>query len=817
MLTAELRPLPSLGPAEPPVLRVKGVSASYGALSVLHGVDFEVGRGQVVGLVGENGAGKSTLVRCIAGDRLPDAGEVLVGDNRVRSNADALRYGIAVVWQDLALCDNLDVATNLFLGREGGRWLTDDLKARVAAERLLAAYDIDVGDVSRPVRWLSSGQRQLVAVARAMQDRPRLLVLDEPTASLGVQESRRVEELVGRLQREGTTILLVSHDVDQVFRLTDRIVVLRRGRVAAQVAPAETYPDEVVAIMSGREVDATARRQLSRLQGLVDQLASAKPASSLPLIISALAAALGTEQLCIHLAEDGALRCAAAVGLPAPLLSAWARVPFGREGGPMGTAALLGQVVVDEDVETSTSWARFGSLARVAGIRSSWSVPVIGSGGLIGVLTGCQPVGGRPRSDELDLVALYAGYAAGVIERDHLFAEVTSRNRLLETIREVLETLAGPEPVSSGLAQALQALRQGLRASEVELWAKPQGGELHCLAAAGADGQPRRQPEGLDAKEAQRVLGMDLYVGSPRQTPGSRHVLAVTFDVPGGRAALIGRWAAAGPEPEPPEDAIALLGDAANSVRLALERDEAEQAHRQAAALRRSHQLQRDFLSRLSHELRTPLTAIRGYASTLLAADVKWDDDSKQRFLSRIETESARLGRLVGDLLDSSAIESGLLRLEPDWCDLQLVLEAAISCLPPLRTGAVKLHCQPGLAPIWADHDRLEQVFVNLVENAVLHNPPGTHVEVDARLEAPGQVAVRVSDDGTGVPADLVAHIFEPHNGGHRPHKPGAGLGLSIAYGIVKAHGGDMTLESDGDGACFVVRLPVEAPSEASE
>ena len=116
--------------------------------------------------------------------------------------------------------------------------------------------------------------------------------------------------------------------------------------------------------------------------------------------------------------------------------------------------------------------------------------------------------------------------------------------------------------------------------------------------------------------------------------------------------------------------------------------------------------------------MRTPLTAIRGYASTLLAPDVAWDDESTLRFLNRITSESARLGRLVGDLLDFSAIESGLLRLQPDWCDLDLVLEAAVSCLPPGPSQAVTIECPPSIGPVWADHDRLEQVFVNLLDNA---------------------------------------------------------------------------------------------------
>ena len=147
------------------------------------------------------------------------------------------------------------------------------------------------------------------------------------------------------------------------------------------------------------------------------------------------------------------------------------------------------------------------------------------------------------------------------------------------------------------------------------------------------------------------------------------------------------------------EEETALIEDAAHSLRLALEREEAGLAHQEAVALRRSRELQRGFLSRLSHELRTPLTAIRGYASSLMQPDVTWDGDSQQRFLDRIAAESARLGRLVDDLLDFSAIESGVMRLQPDWCDLRLVIEAAVSCLPDpegaaglgrLRRGAAR-------------------------------------------------------------------------------------------------------------------------------
>jgi signal transduction histidine kinase/ABC-type multidrug transport system ATPase subunit len=787
-----------------PLLRVGGLFVNYGDLRVLNGVDFEVWPGELVALTGDNGAGKSTLVRCVAGDMVPAAGDVFIGGTRVRSRSAAASSGLAVVWQDAALCDNLDVAANLFLGCEGGRWLVSDVKANLATRAVLASHGIKVGPV-RSARSLSSGQRQLIAVARAMQSQPRLLVLDEPTTALGVQETRRVEELITKLKADGTTVLLVSHDVEQVFNLADRILVLYKGKVAADVVPSETHPDEVVAIMSGHSPDATARHQLSRLQNLVDQLASAKLNSSLPLIISALAAALSTKQLCIHLLEDRSLRLVAAAGFPLEFLRAWASVAADSAGGPMGMVVATGRSVVDEDIDKSSAWTRFSVLGRSAGVRSSWSVPLVASTGLIGVITGCQPFVGRPHRDQMDLVSLYAGYAASAIERDRLFGEVTARNRVLETIREVLETLAGPEPVSSGLLLALQSLHRGMRATEIELWVKSSGGTPRCAAAVDEDSQAHRDPAQRESADAVRAFSSAPQAGPRIEPSANGQVIATAFDVPGGRAALIARWLRS----DLPDDAVALLGDAANSVRLALEREEAEQAHQQASALRRSHQLQRDFLSRLSHELRTPLTAIRGYASSLLASDVIWDDESKVRFLSRIAGESARLGRLVGDLLDFSAIESGLLRLEQDWCDLALVIEAAISCLPPERSSAISVSCPAGIGPVWADHDRLEQVFVNLLDNALRHNRPDVQVRVEVSLVGTDTVVIRVADNGGGIPPDLKAHLFESAARG-ATGPPGAGLGLSIAKGIVLAHGGHISLEEVGSGACFLVVLPIE-------
>jgi len=799
---------PAPGPLRRPLLSVRRLVLAYGALRVLNGVDFDVWPGQLVALTGENGAGKSSLVRCIAGDIAATAGEVTVDGTRLRSNAQAASNGVAVVWQDAALCDNLDVSANLFLGREPGRWFLSRSKAAAKASTVLASYGIRLPGVAT-VRELSGGQRQLLAVARAMQRQPRLLVLDEPTASLGVQETLQVEALIGELRQRGTTVFLISHDVDQVFQLADRILVLRRGKVAADLAPSETHPEDVVAIMSGHAPDGSARHQLTRLQNLVDKLASATASSSLPLIISALASALSTEHLCIHLMEDQSLRLVAAEGFPSQLLEAWASLPAGVGGGPMGIVAETGRTVIDEDIHASEAWRPYARLGSKAGIRSSWAVPLIGSSGLIGVITGCQPVVGHPERDQIDLVSLYAGYAAGAIERDRLFGEVTRRNRVLETIREVLEVLAGPEPVASGLRHALKSLQRGLRASEIELWVRPSDGPARCSAFVGPDDEAEPGPLTGDGAAALRALSLPPTFGAPLTVghEGSGSVIATTFEAPGGRAALVAHWSAGAV----PDDATALIADAAHSVRLALERDEAEQAHQQAAALRRSHQLQRDFLSRLSHELRTPLTAIRGYASSLLAPDVTWDDESKLRFLNRIAGESARLGRLVGDLLDFSAIESGLLRLQQDWCDPALVIEAAIACLPPERSVAISVDCPPSVGPIWADHDRLEQVFVNLLDNAQRHNAGDVKVQVQVALAEPNSVAIRVADDGGGIPEELRGRLFEPQARGVTS-APGAGLGLSIARGVVMAHGGHIRLEEVPRGASFLIVLPVEGP-----
>jgi signal transduction histidine kinase len=456
---------------------------------------------------------------------------------------------------------------------------------------------------------------------------------------------------------------------------------------------------------------------------------------------------------------------------------------------------------------------------------------VLGPGGLSGVITVFRTEPGVPHRDELDLVTLYAGYAASAVERDRLLDQVTARNRVLETIREMLQTLAGPIPVADGLVVALESLRRGLQADEVALLTQPGGGTPQWRAFAGPLGHdPAVVSPALRNTAADALAGAnrDGIARQLRNTRG-RRVLAASFTAPGGPTVLLASWKRLRASNED----TALMEDAAHSLRLALEREEAGLAHQEAAALRRSRELQRGFLSRLSHELRTPLTAIRGYASSLMQPDVTWDGDSERRFLDRIAAESARLGRLVDDLLDFSAIESGVMRLQRDWCDLPLVLEAAVACLPPAEAGAVSLTCDATLPVVWADHDRLEQVFVNLLTNAVRHNPAGTQVRLIATPmtagplapvasggspagPGPHEVMISVVDNGTGMPGELWAAPFEPAQRRRSPSS-GAGLGLSIAKAIVEAHGGRIELHRMPKGTCFRICLPVEADRPGAE
>jgi ABC-type multidrug transport system ATPase subunit/signal transduction histidine kinase len=783
-----MRMLRSPRPTAPPqrdaagaVVALAGVGKRFGAAPVLHDVDLSVEPGEIVALVGENGAGKTTLVRCIAGVLTPDGGTITFGEGRPAG-------GVAVVWQDLALCDNLDVIANLFLGREG-RLLPEEVM-EATGRRVLEELGIDLGDVRRPVDTLSGGERQLLAIARAMLARPVLLVLDEPTSALAVAAARRVGALIRDLRSAGTAVLLVSHRPEEVLELADRIAVLRQGRIVAILSAPEAHPDDVAALMSGVEIESTARRKLERLRRLAVQLSGVEASGSLPLIVSSAASALGVDQLCLHLLDRGdvagprRLRRSADVGLPPILLAAIEDLAVGSGGGLVGTAAESAELVVVEDFRRQAAADPATRAARAAGLQSAWAAPIVGNDGLLGVLSGYSGSAGRPAADQLELVAAYAAHAAAAIERGRLLGEVTRRNRILENLRAVLETLAGPDRVKGGLDVALLALCRGLGADAVTLTVE--------------DGD-------------QWVPRADVRLG-PDTTGTAGDSLSVRLVLPEGDAVLVARWAA---PPGPSAEARELLEDGARSLRLALEREALEAMHQEATTLRRSHHIQREFLSRLSHELRTPLTAIHGYASSLRQPDVTWDKPSEDRFLAAIVSESARMSRLVADLLDSSALESGVLRLTCDWCELGLLLHSAVGCLP---TGApVELSCDPALKPIWGDHDRLEQVFVNLIDNALRHTAPGTPVRVTTGPgRAPGTVEVRVIDQGAGIPPAEAETLFLPYRRG-ASGAPGAGLGLSIARGIAEAHGGSVTLEPATTGACFVVTLPVDPPDRDSD
>lgn len=237
-------------------LQVSGVSKRYGAVQALDGVDLAVEAGEVVALVGDNGAGKSTLVKVVSGVITPDAGTLEFEGRPVRINRphDAQALGISTVYQDLALCENLDVVGNLFLGAEERRWsLLRGIRMERRARDLLTSLDVRIRDIAAPVAALSGGQRQSVAITRALLGDPRLVILDEPTAALGVEQTAQVLDLVKRLRDRGLAVLVISHNLADVRAVSDRIVVLRLGRNAGDFRTADTSQEAIVAAITGLE------------------------------------------------------------------------------------------------------------------------------------------------------------------------------------------------------------------------------------------------------------------------------------------------------------------------------------------------------------------------------------------------------------------------------------------------------------------------------------------------------------------------------------------------------------------------------------
>jgi ABC-type sugar transport system ATPase subunit len=238
------------------MLRLDAVRKEFGSVVALQGITLDVGAGEIVALVGDNGAGKSTVVNCVAGMHPPTSGQILVEDEPVRFTGplDARRLGIDVVFQDLALASAQPVYMNMFLGRElvtGPLRRLDRGAMVIQTQTLLEELDVRIDDPRQTVRELSGGQRQGVAIARAAHWAQRVVVMDEPTAAMGVAETERVEELIRRMRDRGKAILLVSHSLDQVFRLADRVCVLRRGTQVGMRRPRETTGDEVVAMITG--------------------------------------------------------------------------------------------------------------------------------------------------------------------------------------------------------------------------------------------------------------------------------------------------------------------------------------------------------------------------------------------------------------------------------------------------------------------------------------------------------------------------------------------------------------------------------------
>ncbi len=250
-----------------PVLSMTGVTKRFGAVQALKDIEFHVSAGEVVALVGDNGAGKSTLVKTIAGVYTPDGGEVTFDGSRVNitSPSQAQTLGIATVFQDLALCDNLDVVGNLFLGNElKHTGALDEVTMEQESWRLLRELSAKIPSVRIPVASLSGGQRQTVAIARSLLGAPKVVMLDEPTAALGVAQTAEVLNLVERLREKNLAVILISHNMSDVMAVADRVSVLRLGRNNGDFRVADTNSQEVIAAITGATTNAVTARAARR-------------------------------------------------------------------------------------------------------------------------------------------------------------------------------------------------------------------------------------------------------------------------------------------------------------------------------------------------------------------------------------------------------------------------------------------------------------------------------------------------------------------------------------------------------------------------
>jgi D-xylose transport system ATP-binding protein len=259
---------------DPPLLRLDGISKHFGAIEALRDVSFEARRGEVVALLGDNGAGKSTLVKIVAGGMRPSSGRILFDgvECHFESPAAAKAAGIETVYQDLSLCTNVDVVANFFMGRELTRRVLGipilrERAMQAETEKALAAAGTRIPSLRTKVEHLSGGQRQAIELNRFVHWGGKLVLLDEPFAALGVEQTRRGLEMVERVRAQGIGVIMITHVMAQAFQVADRIVVLRHGRVAGDVATHETSPDAVVRMITGDIGRAARREQLSVGEG----------------------------------------------------------------------------------------------------------------------------------------------------------------------------------------------------------------------------------------------------------------------------------------------------------------------------------------------------------------------------------------------------------------------------------------------------------------------------------------------------------------------------------------------------------------------
>jgi len=242
-----------------PVIAVKGLTKHYGGVKALTDAEFRLNPGEHVAIVGDNGAGKSTFVRLITGVEQPSRGDILMDGQAVAfdSPLDAREQGVETVFQNLALAEDLDVPANIFMGREitrlnlGPLSILNHRAMRAQSVEMLSTTGVKIQDLSEPMRGMSGGQRQCVAIARAAGFAKKLIILDEPTAALGVQETARVEEIIHGLKARGVPLIIISHNLRQVFDLVDRIYVFRQGRIICSRLKAQTTPEEIVGLITG--------------------------------------------------------------------------------------------------------------------------------------------------------------------------------------------------------------------------------------------------------------------------------------------------------------------------------------------------------------------------------------------------------------------------------------------------------------------------------------------------------------------------------------------------------------------------------------